>query len=265
MKLLALDFDGVISDSAPESFVVAVRTYCALEPAERVRAQAEALCDASRVPSLDEVRACPLYAPFLEMMPLGNRAEDYAVELHALETGRPLADQAAFDAFKSELGRERLRTFHKRFYPIRHAMAERDRAAWHGLMSIYPGLAALLRRRADDCVLAIATAKDRHSVRMLLDVYGIAQLFPEGRVHDKETGVSKRAHLEALRDAHGIAFEQMLFVDDKVNHLDDVARLGVACGLAGWGYNGQRERLLARERGHAIFELGEFERQAFGA
>ena len=32
MKLLALDFDGVISDSAPECFTVACATWRTLEP-----------------------------------------------------------------------------------------------------------------------------------------------------------------------------------------------------------------------------------------
>ena len=32
LRLLALDFDGVIADSAPEAFVVALRTYCELRP-----------------------------------------------------------------------------------------------------------------------------------------------------------------------------------------------------------------------------------------
>jgi hypothetical protein len=32
-KLVALDFDGVIADSAPEAFVVAARTFAGLRPA----------------------------------------------------------------------------------------------------------------------------------------------------------------------------------------------------------------------------------------
>ena len=74
VELLVLDFDGVISDSAPEAFVVAMRTWCALHPASRLRQPAEPLLDEARVPSSADVAGCSLYAPFLEMMPLGNRA-----------------------------------------------------------------------------------------------------------------------------------------------------------------------------------------------
>ncbi|MBW2267164.1 MAG: HAD family hydrolase [Deltaproteobacteria bacterium] len=264
MRLLALDFDGVISDSAPEAFVVAMRTWCALHPASRLCQPAEPLLDEARVPSSADVAGCSLYAPFLEMMPLGNRAEDYAVELHALEAGAVIPGQTAYDAFKADIDAGSLRAFHKRFYRVRAALSERDAAAWQRLMGAYPGVPELLRRRSGECVLAIATSKDRRSVRKLLAAYGIDDLFPETSVLDKEAGVSKRAHLERLGSAHGVVPAQMTFVDDKVNHLDDVAALGVVCALAGWGYNGPREAALARQRGHAVLTLAKVERQLFG-
>jgi hypothetical protein len=56
----------------------------------------------------------------------------------------------------------------------------------------------------------------------------------------------------------------MGFVDDKVNHLDDVSRLGVRCGLATWGFNGPREEALARAAGHLVCTLDDAEEQLFG-
>jgi len=265
LRLLALDFDGVISDSAPEAFVVALRTWCALRPESRLRGPARALLDEARMPEPADVAGSSLYAAFLEMMPFGNRAEDYAVELHLLEAGERVEDQAAYDAVKSGVDPASLREFHRRFYRERGALSEREPDAWHRLMRAYPGVPELLRRRSGDCLLAIATSKDRRSVRKLLTAYGIEDLFAEQVVHDKETGVSKRAHLERLGADHGFAPAQMTFVDDKVNHLDDVATLGVVCALAGWGYNGPREAALARQRGHRVLTLRDAEQQLFGA
>jgi phosphoglycolate phosphatase-like HAD superfamily hydrolase len=246
VKLLALDFDGVISDSAGEAFVVALRTYRELRP-ETVLRESDAL-----------------YAGFLEHMPLGNRAEDYGVILRALEVQAPLPDQAAYDRFRDALDPAWLRDFHKRFYRVRAALSRAEPERWLALMGPYPPLLELLRRRAGDTELAIATAKDRRSVRALLAAYGVADLFPEGRVLDKETGVSKSAHMEHLQRELGLAFEEITFIDDKVNHLDAVAPLGVRCGLAAWGYNGPREVALARERGYLVLELGNAEEQLFG-
>jgi phosphoglycolate phosphatase-like HAD superfamily hydrolase len=263
LRLLALDFDGVISDSAPEAFAVALRTYCEMRPSSRL-GDRDALLRGPAAPAPEAIAGDALFAVFLEMMPLGNRAEDYAVVLDALEAGVPLPDQTAYDRFKAGLDPEWMRSFHKRFYRVRAAMSDADPAAWHRLIGPYPGVCGLLRRRAVDALLAIATSKDRRSVGKLLEAYGIADLFPEGRVLDKETGVTKRVHLEHLHRVFGVSYTETTFVDDKVNHLDAVAPLGARCALAAWGYNGEREVALARSRGYLVLGLEDVEAQLWG-
>jgi phosphoglycolate phosphatase-like HAD superfamily hydrolase len=130
-------------------------------------------------------------------------------------------------------------------------------------MSPYEPFVRILRRRARDAVLSVATAKDGESVRKLLRAYGIADLFPEGRLLDKETGVSKSEHLKRLQKMVGCGFDSITFVDDKVNHLDDVAPLGVRCALASWGFNGPREVAAARAAGHLVCTLDDVEAQLF--
>jgi phosphoglycolate phosphatase-like HAD superfamily hydrolase len=193
----------------------------------------DALLRGPAAPAPEAIADDALFAAFLEMMPLGNRAEDYAVGLRALDSGVQLPDQTAYDRFKAGLDPEWMRSFHKRFYRVRAAMTDADPAAWHRLMEPYPGVTELLRRRAGDALLAVATSKDRRSVGKLLEAYGIADLFPEGRVLDKETGVSKRAHLEHLHGVSGFPYTEMTFVDDKVNHLDAVARRSLRTRLLG--------------------------------
>jgi phosphoglycolate phosphatase-like HAD superfamily hydrolase len=250
VKVLALDFDGVLCDSAGEAWAVALRTFAEAFPEHALPAAAEA--DAG------------LYARFLELMPLGNRAEDYAAALAAIAAGRELPDQAAYDAWRASLAPERLRAFHKQFYRVRAAWAERDPEGWLARLRPYPGLCELLRRRAGDARLAIATAKDRRSVRALLAAYGIADLFPDGLVLDKEAGERKRTHVTQLAAGAGCAPSEVTFVDDKVNHLEDVAALGTRCVLAAWGYNGARERAIAEARGFLICGLDDFESRVFG-
>lgn len=262
-KLLALDFDGVISDSAPECFVVGLRTYADLKRESRLAEEAASLLS-GRVPRRDRVDRDPLYRSFVDLMPLGNRAEDFGIALRALEARAFLPDQASYDAFRSQLSEEWLHAFHQRFYEIRTALAREDPDRWEQLMGSYPEFLAVLRRRAREVELAIATAKDRLSVQALLRSYGIDDLFPAERILDKETGVHKTAHLQWLQGCVGCEFSEITFVDDKVNHLDSVASLGVRCVLAEWGYNGAREIELARSRGYLVCSLSEVEAQLFG-
>jgi len=58
-------------------------------------------------------------------------------------------------------------------------------------------------------------------------------------------------------------YPELTFVDDKVNHLDSVASLGVRCALAAWGYNGRREHELAAEHGYLVCDLDNVEEKLF--
>ena len=247
MKLLVLDFDGVIADSGREAFTVARATYLGLRPESPLRA------------GDDE----SLYAAFVALMPLGNRAEDFGVALAAIDAGVALPDQVAYDAFYAAQDAGWRRAFHERFYVVRAEFSRSDAARWLSLLPPYPRFLEILRRRAGACRYAIATAKDRRSVGALLDAYGAADLFAPELVLDKETGVTKVAHHEHLARLCGVAYREMTFVDDKVNHLDAVGALGVRCVLAAWGYNGPRERRLAAANGHRVCGLADFESQVF--
>jgi len=249
MKALVLDFDGVISDSAREGFTVAVRTYRDLVPASRLRE------------SGDEA----LYRGFLELIPLGNRAEDYGAALAALEAGVPLPDQAAYDRHRGTRDAAWLADYHKRFYEVRDALVSADPRAWLDLMRPYGPFVDLLRRRSGFVRYAIATARDGRSVAALLESYGISHLFAAETILDKDAGTSKTAHLSRLGEILGLEPREMIFVDDKLNHLDAVASLGVRCALAAWGYNGPREHDDAARRGHLVCRLGDVESQLFGS
>ena len=259
MELLALDFDGVLSDSAPEAWLVTLRTYTSLRPTpavSRMQGRAKDL-------DADGVRSDPDYRRFLSMMALGNGAADFGVALRLLSCGSEASDQAAFDAAYASEDDSFLTEFRKHFYETRAQLREEDPERWLSLLGPYPDFIDIVRRRARDVQLAIATAKDRTSVRLLLRSYEIDDLFPDEALLDKEAGRSKRAHLASLEQRLGVSFQQMVFVDDKVSHLDDVASLGVGRVLAGWGYNGKRERRQARENGHRVCSLEDFESQLF--
>ena len=248
VRVLALDFDGVICDSARECFAVALRAHVALRPASPLRGRED-----------DPA----LFARFVELMPLGNRAEDFGVALEVLVDGVPVSSQADYDAFYRTRAPAALHAFHERFYAMRSAWAQADPAGWLARMAPYPGVCAFLRRSAARVALGLATAKDRSSVRALLGSYGVADLFPEERVLDKETGVRKRAHVAELARRLAVPVAEITFLDDKVTHLDDVAALGARCALAAWGYNGARERSEAAGRGYLVCTLEDLEAQLF--
>ena len=258
MKALALDFDGVIVDSSREVHVVALRTYLVLEPRSRLRRFLGPEGPSSD-PSAHDFARDPLFQAFFGLVPLGNRAEDFGVALRSLEKGVELPDQSAYDEFFAHQDRIWLDAYHREFYRQRSELREASLEAWIRLHRPYPGLEPALRRLAGPWTLRIATAKDRVSVRALVEHYGLGDLFPDGAVLDKETGRTKRSHLEEIHRQLAVPFAHITFLDDKVNHLERVAGLGVRPVLAGWGHNTPREHDRARALGFAIATLDRIE------
>jgi phosphoglycolate phosphatase-like HAD superfamily hydrolase len=263
MQGLVLDFDGVIFNSAPEAYLVARHTYAELGPARPTTAGLPAP-PRGFTTSREEILSDPVYRDFVELMPLGNRAEDYGVILSAIERGARVPDQGRYDEERAGVSTDFLDGFHLRFYEVRSRFQQDEPHRWRALQGPYPEFVAILRRRSSEMALAIATAKDRRSVRLLLEEHGLGDLFPDDRLMDKETGRSKTAHVRHLQARLGIPFPEITFVDDKVNHLDAVASLGVRCALAGWGYNGAREHELAERRGYPVCSLETAEQVLFG-
>jgi phosphoglycolate phosphatase-like HAD superfamily hydrolase len=227
-----------------------LRTFDALTPNARHR-EVLGACEVS----VDALRASKLYCDFVEMMPLGNRAEDFGVELAALADAVEIRDQAEYDAYFALQAPQFLDEFHAAFYRERRRFQECEPERWDSLVAPYSDFVSVLPELADRVVLTIATAKDGPSVSRCLKRYGVESLFPGDRVLDKEVGRDKRRHIELIRERCGVAFDEICFVDDKVNHLTGVAELGVRCVLASWGYNGPRERKLAAERGFEVCSL----------
>jgi phosphoglycolate phosphatase-like HAD superfamily hydrolase len=262
MHVLALDFDGVICDSSREVFVTAVDTYAEHEPASPLNDSLRPLRD-DALGGGDSFRDDPIYTTFLELLPLGNRAEDFGVTLKAVEQSVEIPGQDAYDVFYEGLDPSWLDHFHQRFYEVRGRLRTANLHAWLGLHLPYPGLAEMLGRHRSTSRLAVATAKDARSVELLLEVLGLSEIFDSSLTFDKQTGVEKTHHLRALNQRTGTDFGRITFVDDKVNHLVAVSQLGVRGVLAAWGFNGPREHALAAELGFEVARLDDAESVLF--
>jgi phosphoglycolate phosphatase-like HAD superfamily hydrolase len=262
MHVLALDFDGVLCDSSREVFVVAVDAFAAHVPDSNLLPPLRVLRNRA-LAGEEGFRDDTLYRRFADLLPLGNRAEDFGVALTALERDLSIGEQSEYDALHEGLGAPWRDAFHRHFYEARDALRTANPGAWIGLHLPYPGLAEILWRHRDRTHLAMATAKDGRSVRLLLETLGLDGVFEPKLVLDKETGAHKTRHLEVLAERTAVPFTAITFVDDKVNHLQKTAVLGVRPVLAGWGFNTPREHRLARRLGYEIASLADAEHILF--
>ncbi len=253
MGILALDFDGVVCDSMREVVAVATQAYLRLEP------------DASVVRDLAQRgEDDPRFRTFRRLVPLGNRAEDFGIALAAVQNGITIDTQEEYDHYRRAFDRHWIDIYHKVFYRCRRELIDASPERWLALHRPFTSFLELLDAHASGHTYAIATSKDGASVRRLLEHFGVRDLFRSELIFDKDTGVTKAAHLQALSGQLGCPMASITFVDDKLNHLEKVRSLGVHPVLATWGYNTPREHRLARERGIPIATLTTAEAELFG-
>lgn len=262
-EILALDFDGVIIDSVREAFTVALRTIVGRDPSSPLANHP--LVHVQNHLELFRFDDDPTFRTFLDLVPLGNRAEDYSVILNAIQDGIPVPDQSTYDRLYDRYNQAWLAEAHARYYVERARLRNEDFDAWRHLQKPYQPLIELLRRREGDRTLAIVTARDAESVELLVEAWGLGDLFSAELVFDKSYGVHKTGHLNALIKDLSVAAHEVIFVDDKLNHLQRVAPLGVRPVLAAWGYNTPREHLLAERMAIPVARLEDAERLLFAA
>ena len=179
MGILALDFDGVVCDSMREIMAVATQAYLRLEP------------DASVVRDLAQRgEDDPRFRAFRQLVPLGNRAEDFGIALAALQNSLAIATQEEYDRYRQTFDAHWIQTYHRVFYRCRRELVDASPERWLALHRPIASFLELLKAHASRQTYAIATSKDGASVRRLLDDFGVRELFRTEPIFDKETGSS---------------------------------------------------------------------------
>ena len=239
LKVLALDFDGVLCDGRAEYFEAARRAYRATWPAAR------------DVP--DDVAAA-----FGAHRPLVESGWEMPVLLHAIVAGEPesaLVDRTAWlPTARRLLDGARLapETLGHAVNRVRDEWFARDPDDWVRHNTFYPGIVArLVEILADRIPIAIVTTKAERFARALLASQDarLAALTIVGR----EPGgtIPKQESLARLAAAHRLqpGAQGLWFVEDLLETLDAVraarALAAARLFLADWGYNTLEQRASA--------------------
>ena len=225
-KLLALDFDGVICDT--------VREGCR---------SAWQVCR-EFVPLNGDAPPPELASLFVRLRPVVEHGWEFPVLVLAILDGIPEA--TIREAFQTTC-RERIlekyrmtpRQLAARFDAVRDRAIAKSLDGWLADQGLYPGMADRLRAvLASGIALYVITTKEGRFAHTLLETHGVTM--PPDRVLGKEQARPKPELLQVLAKAHGLAYRDIWFVEDRLKTLQavtgetDLAEVGLYLAL--WGY-----------------------------
>lgn len=233
-RVLALDFDGVVWDSAGECFQTGWRAYQELT---------------------GKVLSDRVYERgFIRGRPLARTGHDFYLLLRLMDENpdRDLG-QMTLDEFVHErdLHAEQAARFDRVFYLLRAHYRDHEPATWASWQQPYHEVVKVLDEwepRFDG--VALATTKDTDSANGLMA--SIGRKWP---VFGKEFSEHKADQIEGVAQHFKVEPQNILFIDDLLENLEQVRPTRAQMALAEWGYNLTDAKAEAARRGYRVVNV----------
>ena len=244
-QILALDFDGVICDSAGECLFTSYSYYAPI-------------AGLAPAPHLDEIPES-LRKKFYRIRPFIRDGKDYMLILYFITKGIPIKIQEDFDQRSrdhldrvcQEVGAADSKELEELFQGKRRDIRARNETTWLGLNPLYPELEeGLLACQDRFDQIYVTTSKPTDAVVEILSHHRIP--LPENHIYgydkvQKDRG--KNGHLKTVHELTGAPFEEIHLVDDQVSHLKAARQLGANSYHASWGYTTVQQQEEAEAAG----------------
>jgi phosphoglycolate phosphatase-like HAD superfamily hydrolase len=233
--IYALDFDGVICDSAVETAITGWRAAGKLWQ------------------DMPESVPQEMIDRFREVRPIIETGYEAILAMRLLCLGRGAADIYRGFADKSralmqeaQIGVDGLK---KLFGETRDNWIAGDLSGWIAMNPLFDGVAAKLRQLHRQSLWYVVTTKQERFVKHILQANAID--LPDERIFGLDRNMSKADVLKWLLQFH--SEHRLYFVEDRLPTLMNVQRYGELAAVklifAMWGYNTAEDRTLAARNG----------------
>ncbi|MGV6815692.1 MAG: HAD family hydrolase [Thiotrichales bacterium] len=240
--IYALDFDGVICDSAVE---LAMSGW---QVARLIWPDMPEACDDAIISAYREVR--PIIETGYETIPImrllhqGVGADEIMADYHALLF-------ATIESANSDVP-----TLKRLFGAYRDQWIANDEIGWLNYNPLFPSIAEKLKT-LEGRIWTIITTKQERFAHKVLQANGIT--LPAERLFGLDRQMTKQEVLEALQERHNLP---ITFVEDRMPTLSGILKnkrlSSIHLQLADWGYNTKTERETAREKGIELVSIERF-------
>ena len=256
MKILALDFDGVIVDSAWECLFVSYNAYFQVyerkekdffgggpftfENWENIKKRYKKEIEHYRI-----------------MRPYIRGANDYGLIIKLLEEKKLIKNQEEFDVYRKTVD-FKFKDFHQEFYKERDRIQEMDFKAWFKLESAFPKITKDINKLLEEGTkIIIATSNRRRAIVQCFTPEYLGFEIKKEDILDKRYSEDKSEQMKQIAKLYNVKFEEIYFVDDQVSHLIQTRPLGIKVFLAGWSYATDIQKEEARKQNISIIEKEE--------
>ena len=256
MKILAIDFDGVISDSALKSLFVSHNAYCK-HFGPNVKKSFGGQCftfdnwENMKKEYKQEMEKYKRLRAYVE------QSRDFLVMIKIIEEQIEVKNQQEFTKVRDEMDLD-YEFFHKLFFQEKEIWQNKDFASWFSLAPFYKKMVSGIKRLLKEGVnIVIATSNMGKAIHPAFheDYLGFPMDLKD--IFDKNYGKNKSDHMKAIAAQYKVKFEDIYFIDDQLSYLEETQVLGVNVFLAGWGYCTDEQKDIARTKGIKIIESEE--------
>ena len=256
MKILAIDFDGVMVDSVLDSLFVGHNAYLRLHgPGKKKYFGGELFTfenwEKTKKQHQEEIKYYRTLRPYI------RGATDYGLIQKLIEENKFVKNQEEFDNYRKTVEFD-FEAYEKEFYKERERLQNKDYRAWFNLEPPYPEVTEGIKKLLEEGIkVVIATSNRRKAIaKSFTPEYFDFTIKPED-ILDRRFGEDKSEQMKYIVKSYNINFKDICFVDDQVSHLIQTRPLGVKVLLAGWSYATDIQKEEARKQNITIIEREE--------
>ncbi len=251
MKVLALDFDGVIADSQMECLFVGFNTYLDFNRNTRLFDGRKFTFDNFDFLIQKHREAVEQYKM---LRPYVIDAFCYYVISYIIENNIIIKSQDDYNELREKLAKNIYERFIRAFYGERRKLIENNLNDWLSLVKPYQKVIPDVIRLSNKFNLAIST----NNRKFTIDAFSRKHDINPKIVIDSSFGSDKKLHIENIKNSLGADFNDIYFVDDQIRNLINLLPLGVHCYLATWGYNTKEQHEEAKKMGASLLTQENF-------
>jgi phosphoglycolate phosphatase-like HAD superfamily hydrolase len=256
LKILALDFDGVIVDSVFDSLFVGHNTYLKLygrEVKENFGGELFTFENWEKIKRnyQKEIKYYRTLRPYI------RGATDYGLIQKLMEDKKVIESQEEFDNYRNSVDFD-FEDYEKEFYKERERLQNINYRAWFNLEPPYHKIILGMKKLLEEEIkIVIATSNRRKAIMKSFTPEYFGFTIDPKDILDKRFGEDKSEQMRHIVKFYKVNFEDIYFVDDQVSHLIQTRPLGIKAILAGWSYATEAQKEEARKQDILVIEREE--------